>query len=100
MSQKTEPTPLTKLMHRLAPIVDDIVAGRKAVAVCKDYGLHRNTVALIRKAIGITRKATEERIEAVMEYSLRHSLRETAEHFGISKTTVCKYIRWACGGQR
>ena len=104
MSQKTEPTPLTKLMNRLAPIVEDIVAGRNSVAVAKDYDLHGCTVAFIRKAIGIkrkgTRKVSEERIEAVMEYSLNHSISETAEMFGICKSTVSNYIRRACGGQR
>lgn len=98
---KGEPTPLTKLMFRLAPIVDDIVAGRTAVAIAKDYDLHGCTVGFIRKTIGVkrqgTRKVPESRIEAVMQYSLTHTIKETAEKFGISKTTVCADLRRACG---
>ena len=101
---KGEPTPMTKLMQRLAPIVDDIVAGRNAIAIAEDYELHGCTVGFIRKAIGVkrqgTRKVPESRIEAVMQYSLTHTIRETAEHFCISKSTVCSDIRRACGVKR
>ena len=102
---KTELTPLTKLMHRLAPIVEDIVAGRKADAVCKDYGLRCSVHSFIRKAAGIKHpnsrsRVPEERIYAVMEYSMNHTIQETAEKFGISVTTVYADIRRACGGQR
>jgi len=101
---KGEPTPLTKLMFRLAPIVDDIVAGRTAVAVCKDYGIRCSDHCFIRKEAGIKhrnsgRKVPESRIAAVMEYSLTHTIKETAEKFSISVTTVCRDIRRACGRQ-
>jgi DNA-directed RNA polymerase specialized sigma subunit len=102
---KGESTPLTKLMHRLAPIVDDIVAGRKADTVCRDHGLSPETHAFIRKSLGLKKRGgvpcvPEERVRKVFNYTFEHTYRETAEHFGISDSTVCKYVQRACGVNR
>ena len=94
------PTDLSQLHRAIEPIARDLLAGELSFATSKRHGISHSVVAFVRQSLGLRMRRprlTENRIEAALEYSLSHTIQDTADHFGVSPSTIHRYIRKACG---